>query len=331
VSRKAELASIPARTCFAPGFSDSGKMTSVTDSPEQGTEAVFTAEQRESVPFFEALKKLLAERLSAVAQLLPLAATRWSENVEQMHQLRVSIRRSLVVLRLLRNLLPRKAADRVRKQLRMIRVASGEARDLDVFIGRLRRKWGPVNGPWDTGLIGLREKAQQPVEKVWQVLEEGAALNHRIRQLSEAVERRSSQTSWGPAALPDAITLELQRGVARFFKMLQGDLRSEKRQHRLRKRVRNLRYSLELLPSGQPGGALAELQSMLDAVQKLLGDIRDSSLAIGFLRQCEGMKQEHQYSAQFRHRRKLEKQRKRRLQKRLDDWLADRTPISELA
>ena len=75
----------------------------------------------------------LAARLAAVAYWLPLAAEHADQDVEHIHRLRVSTRRAIAALKLYRDLLPRKPFRWLKKRLKKIRRAAGEARDLDVL------------------------------------------------------------------------------------------------------------------------------------------------------------------------------------------------------
>src|SRR5262249_22855308 len=65
-------------------------------------------------------------------------------DIEHVHRLRVATRRAGAALRIFESCLPDKTFRRVRKQLRAMRRAAGEARDWDVFIADLlqRRKQG---------------------------------------------------------------------------------------------------------------------------------------------------------------------------------------------
>src|SRR2546421_3740321 len=81
----------------------------------------------------EAARRSLEPRLAAVGHYLPMAAHLAEHDVEHVHRLRVATRRAVAALKLYRKLLPKKPARWMKKRLRKIRRAAGDARDLDVL------------------------------------------------------------------------------------------------------------------------------------------------------------------------------------------------------
>src|SRR4051812_8668759 len=100
-----------------------------------------------AAPVEEAARKSLEPRLSAVAGSLPLAAHLAEHDVEYVHRLRVATRRAGAALKLYEELLPRRPARWMKKRLRKIRQAAGDARDLDVLAYRLSVQYGEKAGP----------------------------------------------------------------------------------------------------------------------------------------------------------------------------------------
>ena len=90
----------------------------------------------------DAARRSLEPRLTAVVHWLPLAAYLAEHDVEHVHRLRVSTRRAVAALKLYRDWLPRKQRRWVKKRLKKIRRAAGDARDLDVLAERLARDYG---------------------------------------------------------------------------------------------------------------------------------------------------------------------------------------------
>src|SRR5262245_26254841 len=82
----------------------------------------------------EAAHLVLNARLSVVRTTLPAAVERYGEDFEHVHQLRVATRRAGAAIKLLGDCLPGKVKQAVKKSLRSLRKAAGEARDWDVFI-----------------------------------------------------------------------------------------------------------------------------------------------------------------------------------------------------
>src|SRR5436305_778371 len=100
-------------------------------------------------PTGEVAARALRDRLAAVRHYLPLAAERAGEDMEYVHDLRVWSRRAAAALRLFAELLPHHPRDWVKKRLKRLRRAAGEARDCDVLIRRLaRRPRNPGTARW---------------------------------------------------------------------------------------------------------------------------------------------------------------------------------------
>src|SRR3954452_1710302 len=81
-------------------------------------------------PVEEAAQRSLELRLSAVARWLPLAAHLAEHDVEHVHRLRVATRRACAALKLYKELLPQKPGHWLKRRVRKIRKAAGDARDL---------------------------------------------------------------------------------------------------------------------------------------------------------------------------------------------------------
>src|SRR5438105_13866764 len=90
------------------------------------------------MPISEAARLTLNLRLRVVRDRLPAAVFQAEEDTENVHQLRVSTRRAGAAVRLFREYLPPGLGKRLRRELRSLRRAAGEARDWDVFLDLLR-------------------------------------------------------------------------------------------------------------------------------------------------------------------------------------------------
>src|SRR5204862_5509308 len=91
-------------------------------------------------PVSRAAKKTLRRRLRYVWKALEEAHDAGREFSEPVHQLRVATRRGMAALQGYAELLPRKKAAWVEKQLKRIRRKAGEARDFDVLAERLSER-----------------------------------------------------------------------------------------------------------------------------------------------------------------------------------------------
>ena len=78
-------------------------------------------------------RRAIGPRPRTLWNWLPLAAKNADDDVEYVHQLRVASRRAMAVLEIFDAMLPRKRSKWLTRQLKRIRKAAGDARDLDVF------------------------------------------------------------------------------------------------------------------------------------------------------------------------------------------------------
>src|SRR2546426_9281030 len=92
---------------------------------------------RGDMPVSEAAQLALSRRLGAVRDRLPDAVFHADDDIEHVHQLRVSTRRAAAALRLFADHLPARLYKKTRRALRAIRRSAGAARDWDVFLDML--------------------------------------------------------------------------------------------------------------------------------------------------------------------------------------------------
>ena len=76
----------------------------------------------------DAARMSLSARLTAVAHWLPLAAYHAAQDIEHVHRLRTSTRRAMAAVQLYRDWLPPRKRRSIKKRLKKLRRAAGEAR-----------------------------------------------------------------------------------------------------------------------------------------------------------------------------------------------------------
>ena len=87
-------------------------------------------------PVAEVAGRVLDARLKPVCQTLPLAAEKSDEDVEHVHQLRISVRRAAEAVRVFSKLIDETEANALKDRLRRIRLAADDARNWDVMVER---------------------------------------------------------------------------------------------------------------------------------------------------------------------------------------------------
>jgi CHAD domain-containing protein len=235
-------------------------------------------------PTIEVVERALRTRLDAVLYYLPLAAERADEDVEYVHELRVWTRRAGAALRLCRDLLPCRRLCWINKQLKRIRRAANEARNLDVLIQRLEgvRRPSPVQMRRLEASRAERIEAQATLVSVYHRLQRDDRFARRVRGLIARVHppgRRSPDSRFGAWARNQLHVL-----VEQFFAAVPADQTDEEALHQFRVRGKELRYALEILVGACPAVARDKLYPAIADIQDRLGAINDLATSAEDLR-----------------------------------------------
>ena len=89
-------------------------------------------------PLVDVARRTLGDRLRLVWRYLRRSHDSAPSDTENVHQLRVATRRAVAAMEVLGDLLPGKRGKWMSKQLKKLRQAAGDARDLDVMLTRFR-------------------------------------------------------------------------------------------------------------------------------------------------------------------------------------------------
>lgn len=214
----------------------------------------------------------LRGRLAAVAHFLPLAADHADEGPVYVHELRVWSRRAAAAVKLFAGLLPPHRRDWVKKRLKRLRRAAGEARDCDVLIRRLAHRPGdPAAARWLAKLRARRATAQRPIVELAKHLGHG---NRFARHGKKLVAHVAGRDGDGPR-FGDWARQHLRPVMEEFFAAAPADAGAPADWHQFRIRGKKLRYAMELLAGAFPPGFRGELYPVVEQVQDRLGAIND--------------------------------------------------------
>jgi CHAD domain-containing protein len=226
----------------------------------------------------EAAQRSLEARLGAVAHWLPLAAHLADRDIEHVHRLRVSTRRAVAAIKLYRDWLPRKEHRWMRKRLKKVRRAAGDARDLDVFAQRLEREGGERVAPVLT-MVAERRRQVQPA--IVEVAERCRHEDQFVRRTSELLLgiRSPKDRKKSPMSFEDFARRQLHTSATEFFRVLPDDAADTTALHQFRIRSKELRYAIELLASGVEPIVRDEHYPVVEELQERLGRINDHVVA----------------------------------------------------
>jgi CHAD domain-containing protein len=211
---------------------------------------------------------------SSIAKLLERLAyqvgvTVHSPGMENIHDLRVAVRRFEQALILFRQGLPGKEVKRIRRKLKLLMSHAGDVRDCDVAIRMLAKCQVP-------GVAAVKEKLAE---------ERKAELPGLTAALRRWSARRSS-SKWRAALLPVDARIGWQHQhlskLARKF-LAHGEEAAEPKTpaealHEFRIEGKKFRYTLELL-APVSGATAPEWLEKLKPLQSALGDVHDSRMA----------------------------------------------------
>lgn len=208
-------------------------------------------------------------------------------DVEAIHQLRVATRRLRALLRLFAPVLPTSLVTRGREGLRRLGRVIGAVRDLDVLDLALLARGRKLDGETRAALEPLRrELAQQRAAALAGLATElDAPRTRRLLTMLEEAPRRRLPVR-GAVRLGDVAGTLVEphlRAVLRAGRDLDADA-PDAALHRLRVRVKRLRYALETL-SALREDELAPVIGRLRALQDVLGEHQDAVTQTRWLRE----------------------------------------------
>lgn len=230
-------------------------------------------------PVSKAARKTLRRRLRTVWDALAATVEQGEEVPENVHQLRVATRRGRAAMHGYGELLPRRKAAWIEKQLKRVRRAAGEARDLDVMIERLGdRTYADRLQPLVERLRELRDGAQKPIVNVYRKLRK-RDFPHRVKCMLRKIHaprhgREATFLAWA--------RLGLSRNVDAFFAAGCVDLNDITALHQFRIEGKQLRYAMEYFGAAFGPEVREQLYPEIERVQGLLGMVNDHASAVEF-------------------------------------------------
>ena len=194
-------------------------------------------------PAVEHLRAFLRTQLTEIERHDP--AVRVGSDPEDLHKLRVAVRRSRAALREARSLLGDEQGRALRDELRWLGRQLGPARDLDVLLARLRDEVAELDGP-DAVPAGKIVKQLESERETAQAAVLETLESPRYAELLAALEQIVSAP---PVAASD---VSLKRVAKREFRKLDRQIEalgvapSNDALHRARIQAKRLRYATEL-------------------------------------------------------------------------------------
>ena len=172
----------------------------------------------------------------------------------------------------------------MKRTLRSLRNAAGEARDLDVFAERLNEftkiKMDKDWWRFEKRVRKLRKKAQDPLVVVVRDLER-TRFDKRCQTLEEKVRWRSELEPEPTFCV--AARARLRPIVDKFFVEARSNLPDIEAMHNLRISAKRLRYAMELLWGAFDDAFRSQLYPALKQVQEDIGPANDRATSVAML------------------------------------------------
>lgn len=240
-------------------------------------------------PVSRVARRLLRDRFDRVWYHAKFAAAKGADrhnaNVESVHQLRVATRRAEATLLMFSDLLRRKDASYLRKQLRAFRKAAGRVRDLDVLLERMQRNAKAQTRTKSLrGAIGKiaqrRAQAQRPLRDAYRKAKR-AKFRRRCRKALQHLR-------WRESTIEPTFQASAQQRIEpianRFFDVAKQEHEDIESLHQMRISAKRLRYALEALSTAFARKPQRVLYAALEEIQEDVGVVNDHANAITMLR-----------------------------------------------
>lgn len=246
-------------------------------------------------------RRVVSQRFDVVWHFLPLAAKNREEDIEYVHQLRVSTRRAAAAARLFRDLAKKKHFNQLSKELKRIRGAAGAARDLDVICLRLQQREDTGS---EEGLTQAIEYATQRRNEVQAPLIE---VHRWCKQngWKKRVQKLARPKAW-PQADPSLRFRQvacgaLQAVVDDFFSYAATRPTEWADLHQMRIRMKKLRYTVEIVSGALDDSLRNEAYPGILQIHERLGAINDHITAAAFYSDSSEEEESKAGAKLFRH------------------------------
>ncbi len=221
---------------------------------------------------------ILRRSLRAVSKTLKRAATKWRDDVEHVHQLRVSCRRALAAVKLFDPLIPADQAAWFRKKLKKTLSGASKARDIDVLIREYLPQCGnaakQIGRAWTTE----RRKCQKPIQAQHRKLNGKSRFRKHVRALSKTLADRAEVGTDNQPVASDWIRNRLSLVSDHFLQSL-SEAKDIPSMHRLRIEAKRFRYTIEILKPVLEASRVQSLKRCLASLQEQLGSLQDHVVA----------------------------------------------------
>lgn len=236
-------------------------------------------------------RRALEARLERLWHFLELSVCEPQSDTENVHQLRVFTRRTGAAMDIFADWLPPRRGRWMQKQLKRLRKAAGEARDLDV----LRMRWSDPEQHLPSAPASLlieqvkrrRRKAQWPIEDAYNKFLR-KDFSRRARKFVKRVRLRAAQAPGCDRTLACLARVALGKLVVPFLQAAEAEMADAAALHAFRIQSKQVRYAMEIFAGAFDPDFRGQLYPTVEALQDRLGAINDHVTAQTYLAAWRG-------------------------------------------
>lgn len=234
----------------------------------------------------EAARRSLGPRLSSVVHLLPIAAHLAEHDIEHVHRMRVASRRATAALKLYHDCVAGKPGRWMKKRLRRIRRAAGDARDLDVLADRLARDYGEPAAPVVELIAKDRAAVQPAIMQAAQRCRQDDCYVRKTAMLLNSIRypKQENAKAGGGAVEPlvfrEWAVIQFAAIAEKFIAAMPDKTSGAVALHQFRIRAKGVRYAIELVFPAFECELRGELYPIVEELQERLGSVQDHVTAI---------------------------------------------------
>jgi CHAD domain-containing protein len=211
------------------------------------------------------------------------AAAAAAGEIEPIHQLRVATRRLRAALDLFSHVINATQQRILLRDLPWVAQTAGAVRECDIMAETIHARSPKLDDPLASALAtlygALEQRRRGALAALAELLGSGRFHAMMARLRTPRINRRGTDVALGPSAA--ALLQPVVRSIRRAGAMLGDDAPAEV-VHRLRVRIKRLRYELEML-SALGGRRHRKALKRLEAMQDLLGTYNDVCVTIAWL------------------------------------------------
>jgi CHAD domain-containing protein len=222
-------------------------------------------------------RRALDSRLKRTWHYLERAVRSSQSESENVHQLRVFARRTAAAMDIFGEWLPERRGDWMRRQVKRIRQAAGEARDFDV----LSMRWMAYVERLPSGQAAFllehikrhRQEAQQPIQAIYKTL-----IRKRFaRRTAGLIKRIREHAGQGVCAEQFGCMahVALRRLVVPYLKSALAEMTDAEALHAFRIQGKQVRYAMEIFAGAFEADFRQQLYPVVATLQERLGAIND--------------------------------------------------------